>query len=70
MTGTLLTASAAAGIDFTGISLPFTVNDMITVSMGLLGVVGIFVLLGLALKFVPKWIALAYQAIAGGGKRA
>lgn len=64
--GTLLTASS--GIDFTGISLPFSVNDMVSTSMAVLGIVGTFILLGLALKFAPKWIGLAFKALGFGGK--
>ncbi|AIF45724.1 hypothetical protein [Virgibacillus sp. SK37] len=45
-------------IDWTGLSLPFSVTDLITSGNGLLGMVGAFVLLGLAFVFVPKVIAL------------
>lgn len=63
--------SSANTIDFSGIKLPFTLNEVLSVSMGLLGIVSLFVLLGLAFKFVPKWIGLAFTAISGGGgKRA
>ncbi|WP_185959730.1 hypothetical protein [Lentibacillus cibarius] len=45
-------------IDWSGLSLPFDVGDLITSGNGLLGLVGSFVLLGLAFVFVPKIIGL------------
>ncbi|MBK5447032.1 hypothetical protein [Peribacillus sp. TH24] len=48
----------AAAIDFSGITLPFTVTDLVSSGNALLGLVGAFVLLGLAFVFVPKLIAL------------
>lgn len=47
-----------AAIDFSGITLPFTVSDLVGSGNALLGLVGAFVLLGLAFVFVPKLIAL------------
>ncbi|PAF20064.1 hypothetical protein CHH49_18125 [Terribacillus saccharophilus] len=47
-----------AAIDFDGLSLPFSVSDLISSGNGLLGYVGLFVLLGLAFVFVPKVIGL------------
>jgi hypothetical protein len=55
-----------AGIDFTGVTLPFTVSDLVSSGNALLGLVGTFVLLGLAFKFVPKLIALIVGAFRGG----
>lgn len=55
-------------IDFTGITLPFDASDLLTSSMGLVGVVGGFVLLGLAVLFVPKIIAVIRSAAATRGK--
>ncbi|PAF20063.1 hypothetical protein CHH49_18120 [Terribacillus saccharophilus] len=46
------------GIDFSGLTLPFSVGDLISSGNGLLGYVGLFVLLGLAFVFVPKVIGL------------
>ncbi|AIF45725.1 hypothetical protein [Virgibacillus sp. SK37] len=46
------------GIDWSGLSLPFSVTDLIASGNGLLGLIGAFVLLGLAFVFVPKVIAL------------
>lgn len=58
-------------LDFTGITLPFSANDLLTAGVALLGVVGVFVLLGLAFKVVPKLISLIVGAFtASGGRRA
>lgn len=55
-------------IDFTGVSLPFDAGDLLSSSMGLLGVVGGFVLLGLAIVFVPKIISVIRSAASTRGK--
>lgn len=57
-----------ASIDFSGVSLPFTVTDLISSGNGLLGLVGAFVLLGLAFAFAPKIIQLIRQAFGKGSK--
>lgn len=51
-----------AAIDFSGVSLPFTVTDLVGSGNALLGLVGMFVLLGLAFVFVPKLITLIRQS--------
>lgn len=56
----------AAVIDFAGVTLPFSVTDLISSGNALLGIVGTFVLLGLAFRFVPKLITLIGQAFKGG----
>lgn len=45
-------------IDFSGVSLPFSVTDLVESGNALLGLVGAFVLLGMAFVFVPRLIAL------------
>jgi hypothetical protein len=55
-----------AALDFTGVTLPFTVTDLVSSGNALLALVGTFVLLGLAFRFVPKLIALIGQAFKGG----
>ncbi|CDQ42110.1 hypothetical protein [Virgibacillus salexigens] len=45
-------------IDWSGLSMPFTVTDLVQSGNGLLGFIGSFVLLALAFVFVPKMIAL------------
>lgn len=54
------------GLDFSGITLPFTASDLLTSGVALLGVVGAFVLLGLAFKVVPKLVSLIVGAFRGG----
>lgn len=49
---------AGAAIDFTGVTLPFSVGDLVGSGNALLGLVGTFVLLGMAFVFVPKLINL------------
>lgn len=44
------------GIDFSGISLPFTVGDLLSSSMGILVFLGGFILLGLVLAFIKPLI--------------
>ena len=51
-----------AAIDFTGVTLPFTVTDLVGSGNALLGLVGTFVLLGMAFVFVPKLITLIKQS--------
>lgn len=51
-----------AAIDFTGVTLPFTVTDLVGSGNALLGLVGSFVLLALAFVFVPKLITLIRQS--------
>jgi hypothetical protein len=56
-------------IDFTGVTLPFNVSDLLTSSMGLLGIVGSFVLLGLAIVYVPKLIGVIRAASNSKGSK-
>lgn len=55
-------------VDFSGVSLPFDAGDLLSSAMGLLGVLGPFVLLGLALAFTPKIISVIRSAAATRGK--
>jgi len=57
-----------AAIDFTGVTLPFSVNDLLSSGVGLLGIVGAFVLLGLAFAVVPKLVGLIVNAFKGSAK--
>lgn len=54
--------SLGAAIDFSGVSLPFSPADLLTSTTGLLSVVGGFVLLGLAIIFVPRIIGVIREA--------
>lgn len=59
------------GLDFSGITLPFAASDLLSAGVALLGVVGAFVLLGLAFRVVPKLVGIIVTAFsAGGGRRA
>lgn len=49
-------------IDWTGLTLPFDVTDLIASGNGLLAMIGGFVLLALAFVFVPKVITLIRQS--------
>lgn len=49
-------------LDFTGITLPFTAGDSLSSGAALLGVVGGFVLLGIAFLVAPKIIKLIVNA--------
>jgi hypothetical protein len=63
-----MTPAPSNAIDFTGISLPFSVTDLLSSSMGLLGIVGSFVLLGLAIVYVPKLIGVIRASANTKGK--
>lgn len=56
----------ADSLDFSGITLPFSANDLLTAGVSLLGVVGAFVLLALAFRVVPKLISLIVNAFRTG----
>lgn len=45
-------------VDFSNVSLPFSVSDLVSSGNGLLGLVGAFVLLGMAFMFVPLLIEI------------
>lgn len=58
------------GLDFSSITLPFSASDLLQAGVALLGVVGAFVLLGLAFRVVPKLISLITGAFRqGAGNR-
>ncbi|MCK6259392.1 hypothetical protein LCY76_22735 [Fictibacillus sp. KIGAM418] len=57
-----------AAVDFSGITLPFSVSDLVGSGNALLGLVGSFVLLGLAFAFVPKIIKIIRNAFGQGGR--
>lgn len=65
MTGVVLGASL---VDLSTVSLPFTVADMVSAGMAILGLVAGFVLLSLAFQFVPRFIAVIKSSW-GGGRR-
>lgn len=53
------------GVDFSGITLPFSPADMLSAAVDLLGVVGPFLLIGLAFVVVPYF----YTIIRGAAKK-
>ncbi|MCK6259393.1 hypothetical protein LCY76_22740 [Fictibacillus sp. KIGAM418] len=57
-----------AAISFGSLSLPFDVADLVGSGNALLGLVGSFVLLGLAFAFVPKIIKIIRNAFGQGGR--
>lgn len=56
-------------VDFSGITLPFTPADLLSAAVDLLGVVGPFVLLGLAFIFAPYFFTLIRAAARKGNSR-
>lgn len=60
--------AVGAAIDFEGVKLPFSVSDLVSSGSALLGLVGTFVLLGLAFMLAPKLIRLIRQAFASNGR--
>lgn len=56
-------------LDFTGITLPFEAGDLLGAGVSLMGVVGAFILLGLAFLVAPKLFTLIRQAFNAGGSR-
>ncbi|MCU5197932.1 hypothetical protein [Bacillus mobilis] len=56
-------------LDLTGVKLPFTVGDAVTGAMALVGVVGTFILLGLAFRLAPKFITLFFNSIRSNEKK-
>lgn len=59
---------SATAIDFSGVTVPFSVNDLLQSSMGLVGLVGTFVLLGIAIGFAPRIVNFIKGAITGRAK--
>ena len=55
-------------IDFTGVTLPFGIPELLQSANGLLTLLGPFVLLGIAVVFAPKLIGLIKGAMANRNK--
>lgn len=60
------------GVDFSKVTLPFGPTDLLIGAVGLLGVVGGFVLLGMAIPFVQRLVTMIVSSIrsGSGGKKA
>lgn len=55
-------------IDFTGVTLPFTASDVLTSTMGLIGVVASLVILGIVVGFAPRLVSFIKSAITSRSK--
>lgn len=55
-------------IDFSGVDLPFNATDLLTSGVGLLGVVGGFVLLAMAFPLVGKLIGVIKRSFGNSTK--
>ncbi|WP_256816675.1 hypothetical protein [Cytobacillus sp. Bac17] len=56
-------------LDFSGLTLPFSVTDLVGSGNALLGFIGAFVLLSLAFVIVPKLIGLIRNSISAARGR-
>ncbi|HDR4351124.1 MULTISPECIES: hypothetical protein [Bacillus cereus group] len=56
------------GLDFSGVKLPFGPMDLLTASVSLLGLVGGFILLGMAVPFVQKLAGMIFSSIRNRAK--
>jgi hypothetical protein len=54
-----------AAIDFTGVTLPFDIGNLLTSGMELVKKIGPFVLLGMAFTFAPQLIDLIKSVVEG-----
>lgn len=57
-----------SGIDFSGITMPFSPADLLKAGVDLFGSVGLFVILGLAFVIAPKFISLLWSAVRSARK--
>jgi len=55
-------------IDFGGITLPFAVNDLLSAGVGLLTIVGPFVLLALAFPLVTRLVRAIKGSFGNSGR--
>lgn len=55
-------------LDFSGITLPFTVSDLMDGVMGLFGIVAAFVILGIAISFAPRFVSFVRSSVTGRGR--
>lgn len=60
---------AAVDIDFSGITLPFNVADMITTATSFLGIYGPWILLVLGVVFSPVLYGLVMKLVSYAAKR-
>lgn len=55
---------------FDSVTLPFQASELLTSAMGFIGLLGPFVLLGIAIALTPRIIAVIRGAVGRGGKNA
>jgi hypothetical protein len=60
----------AAAVDFTGVTLPFSIADMLATATGFLGIYGQWVLLVLAVVFMPVLIGFLMNLVSRAKKSA
>lgn len=66
----MITAQAAAvTADFTGITLPFTVADMLSTATSFLGIYGPWILLVLGVIFSPTLYGLVMKLVSYAAKK-
>jgi cytochrome oxidase Cu insertion factor (SCO1/SenC/PrrC family) len=63
------TPAAAAPVAFTGVTLPFTVVDMLTTAVNFLTMYGEWILLALGVIFAPVLYGLAMKLVSAVKKR-
>lgn len=56
-------AATGGGVDFTGVTLPFTVTDMLTTATNFLTMYGQWIALALGVLFAPVLYALAMKLV-------
>jgi hypothetical protein len=62
------TGGSIMTIDWTGVTLPFTAGDVLTSSMGLIGVVAGLIVLALVFPLAGKFVAMIKSALASRSK--
>lgn len=59
---------SATTVDFSGVTMPFNVGDLLDTAMSLVGLVAPFILLGIAIMFAPSIINFIKGALGGKGR--
>lgn len=54
---------------FTGITLPFTASEMVSGAFELIGLLGPYIIIALAIMLAPRIISIIKGAIGRGGSR-
>lgn len=56
-------------LDLTGITLPFSVGDLLSAAFEFIGLFAPFILLGLAIVYTPRIVSLIRGSATARGKR-